>query len=564
MECICGPLFKLIEASFEICVPLVVKKIIDVGIERADSGYIIRMALLLILLGALGFVCAVTAQYFSAKAAVGTVAGLRHELLDHIQSLSHTELDRAGTSTLITRMTSDANQVQAGINLTLRLFLRSPFIVIGAMIMAFTIDTRAALIFAAVIPLLALAVFGIMLICVPLYKKVQQKLDSVLGLTRENLSGVRVIRAFRREKYEIGDFDEKSESLCGEQNLVGRISALMNPITYVLINAAVIALIYVGALRVEEGILTQGAVIALYNYMSQILVELIKFANLVITVTKAVASEHRIENVFELRSSLENGTRTSGADDERGYVEMKNVSLTYSGAGAPSLSGIDFRVSSGMTVGIIGGTGSGKTSLVSLLPRFYDASEGEILVDGVPVKEYELSSLRSKFGVVPQKALLFRGTIRENLLWGNGQATEKELYDALRASQALDFVEAKENGIDSAVEQGGRNFSGGQKQRLTIARALVRRPEFLILDDSTSALDFATDAKLRMALRELDYSPTVFVVSQRTSSIRGADLIIVLDDGRAVGIGKHEDLLENCPVYREIHESQFKKEEKNA
>ena len=564
MECICGPLFKLIEASFELCVPLVVKKIIDVGIESADSGYIIRMALLLVLLGALGFVCAVTAQYFSAKAAVGTVAGLRHELLDHIQSLSHTELDRAGTSTLITRMTSDANQVQAGINLTLRLFLRSPFIVIGAMIMAFTIDTRAALIFAAVIPLLALAVFGIMLICVPLYKKVQQKLDSVLGLTRENLSGVRVIRAFRREKYEIGDFDEKSEGLCGEQNLVGRISALMNPITYVLINAAVIALIYVGALRVEAGILTQGAVIALYNYMSQILVELIKFANLVITVTKAVASEHRIENVFELRSSLENGTRTSGVDDERGCVEMKNVSLTYSGAGAPSLSGIDFRVSSGMTVGIIGGTGSGKTSLVSLIPRFYDASDGEILVDGVPVKEYELSSLRSKFGVVPQKTLLFRGTIRENLLWGNGQATEKELCDALRASQALDFVEAKENGIDSAVEQGGRNFSGGQKQRLTIARALVRRPEFLILDDSTSALDFATDAKLRMALRELDYSPTVFVVSQRTSSIRGADLIIVLDDGRAVGIGKHEDLLENCPVYREIHESQFKKEEKNA
>lgn len=558
-ECICGPLFKLFEATLELFVPLVMKRIIDIGIAGGDNAYIIKMSLLLVGLGLLGFVCSVIAQFFSAKAAVGITAGIRRELLLKIQSLSHAELDNVGTSTLITRMTSDANQVQSGINLTLRLLLRSPFVVFGAAIMAFTIDTKAALTFAGVIPLLSVVVFGIMLICIPLYKKVQAKLDAVVGITRENLAGVRVIRAFRREENEKNDFDGKCEELTGVQNLVGRISSLMNPITYVLINFAVIILIYIGAVRVDKGILTQGAVIALYNYMSQILVELIKFANLIITMTKSVASENRIEKVFGLTSSLKDGDVTFGDDGKRGEIEFKGVSFTYKGAGEPSLSGIDFKTHEGMTVGIIGGTGAGKSTLVNLMPRFYDASEGEILVDGVPVKNYKLKTLRDKFGIVPQKALLFRGTVRENLLWGNGNATENELLDALEISRASDFVMQKENGIDCIVEQGGRNFSGGQRQRLTIARALVRRPEFLILDDSTSALDFATDAALRLGIKKLDYAPTVFIVSQRTSSIRNADMIIVLDDGKPVGIGTHEVLIENCQIYREIHESQLGK-----
>ena len=561
MEVICGPVFKLLEASFELGVPLVMKRIIDVGIGEGRKDYIVGMSFVLILLGVLGLTSTVIAQYFSAKAAVRITSGMKRDLLSHIQSLSFSELDSAGTSTLITRMTSDANQVQNGINLTLRLFMRSPFIVIGAMVMAFTIDVKSALTFAAVIPALSIVVFGIMLICIPLYRGVQQKLDGVLSLTRENLTGVRVIRAFRREKIESDRFSERSEALSAEQERVGKISALMNPLTYVLINFAVLILIYIGAIRVETGILTQGAVIALYNYMSQILIELVKFANLIITITKSVASEHRMEKIFELESSMLPGRKEP---KKAGNICFRNVSLTYSGASEPSLEGIDFEAKSGETIGIIGGTGSGKSSLVNLIPRFYDATSGKITIDGEDIKELNHEKLRERIGIVPQKAVLFRGTIRENLLWGNEKATEETLNEALEISQSADFVGKKTKGIDENVEQGGRNFSGGQRQRLTIARALVRRPQVLILDDSTSALDFATDAALRRAIGELDYKPTVFIVSQRTSSLQNADRIVVLDDGKQVGLGSHDELLLNCPVYREIYESQFRKEGEKA
>lgn len=560
-ECICGPVFKLLEASFELCVPLVMKRIIDVGIANGDRPYIIKNALLMVLLGLLGFACTVVAQYFSAKASVGIVAGLKRELIGHISSLSHTELDTLGSSTLITRMTSDANQVQSGINLTLRLFMRSPFIVFGSAIMAFTIDVKAATTFAAVIPALSVVVFGIMLICIPLYKKVQSGLDGVMLLSRENLAGVRVIRAFRRENAEIKDFDASCENLKREQNLVGRISALMNPLTYALINVAILVLIYVGALRVDSGAITQGAVIALYNYMSQILIELVKFANLIITMTKSVACENRMEKVFDVGSSLkELGNETPDFSS----IEMRDVSLTYKGASAPSLEHVNFRAERGETIGIIGGTGSGKSSLVNLIPHFYDATEGEVLVGGKNINTVDTEKLRRRIGVVPQKAMLFRGTIKDNLLWGDKNADDDALEEALEASQSAQFVSEKKDGINERVDQGGRNFSGGQRQRLTVARALVRRPDVLILDDSSSALDFATDAAMRKAIKNLPYKPTTFIVSQRTSSIASADRIIVLDDGKQVACGTHEELLETCDVYREIHESQTGKEAAKA
>lgn len=560
-ECICGPVFKLLEASFELCVPLVMKRIIDVGIANGDRPYIIKNALLMVLLGLLGFACTVVAQYFSAKASVGIVAGLKRELIGHISSLSHTELDTLGSSTLITRMTSDANQVQSGINLTLRLFMRSPFIVFGSAIMAFTIDVKAATTFAAVIPALSVVVFGIMLICIPLYKKVQSGLDGVMLLSRENLAGVRVIRAFRRENAEIKDFDASCENLKREQNLVGRISALMNPLTYALINAAILVLIYVGAIRVDSGAITQGAVIALYNYMSQILIELVKFANLIITMTKSVACENRMEKVFDVGSSLK---ELGNEVPDFSSIEMRDVSLTYKGASAPSLEHVNFRAERGETIGIIGGTGSGKSSLVNLIPHFYDATEGEVLVGGKNINTVDTEKLRRRIGVVPQKAMLFRGTIKDNLLWGDKNADDDALEEALEASQSAQFVSEKKDGINERVDQGGRNFSGGQRQRLTVARALVRRPDVLILDDSSSALDFATDAAMRKAIKNLPYKPTTFIVSQRTSSIASADRIIVLDDGKQVACGTHEELLETCDVYREIHESQTGKEAAKA
>lgn len=537
------------------------KRIIDVGIANGDRPYIIKNALLMVLLGLLGFTCTVVAQYFSAKASVGIVAGLKRELIGHISSLSHTELDTLGSSTLITRMTSDANQVQSGINLTLRLFMRSPFIVFGSAIMAFTIDVKAATTFAAVIPALSVVVFGIMLICIPLYKKVQSGLDGVMLLSRENLAGVRVIRAFRRENAEIKDFDASCESLKRGQNLVGRISSLMNPLTYALINVAILVLIYVGALRVDTGAITQGAVIALYNYMSQILIELVKFANLIITMTKSVACENRMEKVFDIGSSLkELGNETPDFSS----IEMRDVSLTYKGASAPSLEHVNFIAERGETIGIIGGTGSGKSSLVNLIPHFYDATEGEVLVGGKNINTVDTEKLRRRIGVVPQKAMLFRGTIKDNLLWGDKNADDDALEEALEASQSAQFVSEKKDGINERVDQGGRNFSGGQRQRLTVARALVRRPDVLILDDSSSALDFATDAAMRKAIKNLPYKPTTFIVSQRTSSIASADRIIVLDDGKQVACGTHEELLETCDVYREIHESQTGKEAAKA
>lgn len=560
-ECIIGPLFKMLEACFELCVPLVMKRIIDIGIKNSDTGYILRMSLLLVLLGALGLSSTITAQYFSAKAAVGVVSKIKRALLVKIGTLSYADADRVGVSSMITNMTSDANQVQSGINLTLRLFMRSPFVVFGAMIMAFQIDTKAALTFAVVIPLLSLVVFGIMLSCIPLYKRVQSRLDRVLGMTRGNIAGVRVIRAFCREEAETKDFDSAAEELNSEQRLVGRISALMNPLTYILINFAVLALIYIGALRVDAGILTQGAVVSLYNYMLLILTELIKLANLIITMTKSVACEKRIEEVLDMEVSQTSPEKLAAEPENDLSVEFRNVALKYGSAGANSLEVITFGAKKGDVVGIIGGTGSGKSSLVNLIPRLYDATEGEVLVDGVDVKKYPLDELREKIGLVPQKALLFKGTIRSNLLWGNKDADDETLEEALVTSQSKEFVDKKEKKLDEPVLQGGKNFSGGQKQRLTIARALVRRPEILILDDSASALDFATDAALRKALRNLPYKPTVFIVSQRTSSIRTADKIIVLDDGKAVGIGTHDELLGTCEVYREIHESQYKKED---
>lgn len=560
LEVVCGPLFKLLEASFELCVPLVMKSIIDKGIANSDTGFIAKMTVLLVLLGLFGLISTVIAQYFSAKAAVGIVSKLKRALLGSIQSFSYTELDTAGTSSLITRMTGDANQVQSGINLTLRLFMRSPFVVFGAMIMAFTVDVKSAVTFAVVIPLLSLVVFGIMLGCIPLYKRVQQRLDGVLGLTRENLAGVRVIRAFCREDKETEEFDKRCEELNSIQNLVGRISALMNPLTYILINIATLVLIYTGALRVDSGALTQGDVVSLYNYMLLILVELIKLASLIITMTKSVACEQRIEAVLDTKPSMEYPDSDNSLPSGGLSVEFKNVSLRYKGSPESSVENISFKAESGQTIGIIGSTGSGKSSLINLIPRFYDATEGTVLVNGTDVKAFQKDTLREKIGIVPQKAVLFRGTIKENLLWGNENATDDTLNEAVLAAQAADIIASKEKGFDELIEQNGRNLSGGQRQRLTIARALVRKPGILILDDSMSALDFATDAALRKAIKKLSYNPTVFIVSQRTASIMHADKIIVLDDGRAVGAGTHSQLLEGCEVYREIHESQFKKE----
>lgn len=558
-ETILAPLFKMLEALFELFVPLVIAAIIDTGIENKDVPYIVRMAIVLVVLAIVGLTCSLTAQYFSAKAAVGFAAKLKSALFAHIESLSFKEIDTLGTSTLITRMTSDINQVQSGVNLVLRLFLRSPFIVFGAMIMAFTIDVKAALIFVVAIPLLAIVVFGIMLVSIPLFKKVQGALDSVLGITRQNLTGVRVIRAFNKEQSEIENFDEKNAVLTGLQKFVGKISALMNPVTFIIVNGAIAALIWVGALRVDAGILSQGQVVALVNYMSQILVELVKLANLIITVTKAVACGNRIQSVFEIKSSMEEGSRRYSASSEDGYsVEFKNVNLCYNEGADRSLTGIDFSVRKGETVGIIGGTGSGKSSLVGLIPRFYDATQGQVLVDGVNVNEYSFDELREHVGIVMQKAVLFKGTIRENLKWGKNDATDEELWAAIDAAQAREFVETKDGGLDFEIAQGGKNLSGGQKQRLTIARALVRKPDILILDDSASALDYATDAKLRAAIAALPGNMTVFIVSQRTASIMHADKIIVLDDGKIVGMGKQEELLENCEVYKEIYNSQFK------
>lgn len=560
-EACLAPIFKMLEAVFELFVPLVIKGIIDYGIAAEDRAYCLRMGLLLLLLAIIGLAMATTAQWFSARAAAGFAAKIKQVLMEHIQKLSYTELDTIGTSTLITRMTSDVNQVQTGTNLVLRLFMRSPFIVFGSMIMAFTIDFKAAMIFVITIPLLSVVVFGIMLSSIPLYKKVQSQLDRVLGITRENLTGVRVIRAFNKEEEEISHFKTENEQFTRLQTFVGKISALMNPLTFVIVNSAILVLVWTGAWRVEGGILTQGAVVALVNYMSQILVELIKLADLIINITKAVACGNRIQKVLEVEPSMENGSKEciESKSTLENAVDFNNVSLTYAGAGAPSLTDIDLHVKTGQTIGIIGGTGSGKTSVVNLIPRFYDATQGNVLVFGKPVKEQDMESLRSQIAVVPQKAVLFAGTIRENMKWGKEDATDEEIMEALAIAQATEVVEKKEGGLDAFVEQGGKNLSGGQRQRLTIARALVRQPRILILDDSASALDFATDAALRKAIREMKNAPTVFIVSQRTSSIRFADQILVLDDGKSVGVGTHDELLTTCSVYKEIYDSQYKK-----
>ena len=559
-ESILGPLFKLLEASFELLVPLVVAAIIDKGIGGADRGYTVKMCLLLAALGVVGLISSVTAQFFAAKAAVGFAEKVRHALFEHIQGLSYSDIDSLGTSTLVTRMTSDMNQVQYGVNMTLRLLLRSPFVVFGAMIMAFTVDAKAALTFVVTIPLLSVVVFGIMLICIPLYRKVQEKLDGVLLSTRENLTGVRVIRAFCKEEEETQRFLDRNEALTDAQKFVGRISALMNPVTLVIINFSIIALVYIGALRVNQGIITQGAVVALYNYMSQILVELIKLANLIISVTKSIACGNRIQAVLEIQPSMTfpSGVTAASGDPGSEYaVEFRHADLRYGQSNENALTDIHFRVKRGETVGVIGGTGSGKSSLVNLIPRFYDTFAGEVLVDGVNVREYTREGLREKVGMVPQKAVLFKGTIRDNMRWGNPGASDEEISLAIATAQAAEVVAGKHGGLDYMIAQGGKNLSGGQRQRLTIARALVKKPEILILDDSASALDFATDAALRKAIKEMDGSPTVFIVSQRAASISHADKIIVLDDGRIVSTGKHDDLLKNCEVYREIYNSQF-------
>lgn len=561
-ECILAPLFKMLEACFELFVPLVVASIVDIGIAEENKSYILSRAGIMVALGIIGLLCSVTAQYFAAKAAVSFSTKLRHVLFSHIESLSFTELDTMGTSTLITRMTNDINQVQNGVNLVLRLFLRSPFIVFGAMIMAFTVNVKAALVFVVTIPLLSVVVFGIMLLSMPMFKKVQAALDRVLGKTRENLTGVRVIRAFHREAQETEEFMDMNAQLNVLQRFVGKFSALMNPLTLIIINMAIVVILYVGGHQVDDGILTQGQVIALVNYMSQILVELVKLANLIISVTKAVACGNRIQQILEVEPSQKDGQLEDGAQHtDDGYIVFDHVSMCYSGSKEPSLEDITLHVKKGQTIGVIGGTGSGKTTLVHLLPRFYDISEGKLSIDGIFVNDYQIEALRARIGIVMQKAVLFSGTIRENLLWGNPGATDEELYEALKTAQALNVVEAKPLGLDEPVEQGGRNFSGGQRQRLTIARALVRKPDILILDDSASALDYATDAALRQAIREMNTDTTVFIVSQRTASIHSADQIVVLDDGRAVGIGTHDELLESCEVYREIYDSQYRKEE---
>lgn len=593
-ECVLGPLFKLLEACFDLTVPIVMAKIIDEGIAKSDSHFILVYGGVLILLAAVGLLSSITAQYFAAKAAVGFATNLRHGLFKHIESLSFTEMDTVGISTLITRMTSDINQMQSGVNMALRLFLRSPFIVFGAAVMAFTVDVKAAIVFAVVIPILAVVVLGIMTVSMPLYRKVQAGLDGILGRTRQNLTGVRVIRAFDKEEAEKSDFNNENQILTNLQLLVGKISALTNPVTYIFLNVALVVLLYVGAIRVDGGLLTQGKVIALVNYMSQILVELIKLANTIVLSTKAVACGNRIQSVFEMKPSImddfvsddeefgsmkksDNAESSKLTDEENvlgsekelinksadsilkgAEVVFENVDLTYKGAGDKSLENISFTAPAGSTIGIIGGTGSGKSSLVNLIPRFYDATAGKVLIDGKNVKDYKVSEVRSIVGIVMQKAVLFKGSIRENMKWGNDKATDDEINFALENAQAAEIVAGKEGGLDYMIEQSGRNLSGGQKQRFTIARALVRRPKVLILDDSASALDFATDAKLRKSLKQLGYEPTTFIVSQRTSSIKHADMILVLDDGKVVGKGTHDELLENCEVYHEIYMSQFK------
>lgn len=563
-ECFFAPLFKLLEASFELIVPLVMAAIIDRGISGADHPFIFRMGGVLILLAAVGFASAATAQYFAAKAAVGFSTKLRHVLFEKIESLSFSDMDTVGTSTLITRMTSDINQVQSGVNLVLRLFLRSPFIVFGAMVMAFTVNVKAALVFVITIPLLSIVVFSVMLVTIPLYKKVQSRLDTVLGHTRENLEGVRVIRAFNKQESEIDSFNTDNEALTAMQMLVGRISALTNPITFIIINCATLVVIFTGGKQVYGGMITQGEVVALVNYMSQILVELIKLANLIVQVTKAVASGNRIADVLAIEPSIKSteSGNTPAKKENCSEVVFENVCMTYAGASEEALTDIDFSVEKGQTIGIIGGTGSGKSSLVNLIPRFYDASNGTVRVQGHDVKEYPVDVLRDKIGVVMQKAVLFQGTIAENLKWGKTDATEEEMWKALEIAQAMDVVKGKEGGLSYELEQGGKNLSGGQKQRLTIARAVVKDPDILILDDSASALDFATDAKLRAALKNMHGDKTIFIVSQRTSSIQFADKIIVLDDGKIAGMGTHDELLTSCDTYREIYDSQFKKEEK--
>ena len=561
-ESILAPLFKLLEAFFELMVPLVMANIIDYGISNRNMGYIGKMGLLLLLLGVVGLASSITAQFFAAKAAVGVSTKLRQALFDHIEDLSFTDIDKAGTSTMITRMTSDVNQVQSGINMTLRLFLRSPIIVFGAMIMAFTIDVKCALIFVVAIPLLSIVVFGIILSTIPMYKKVQSRLDQVLGITRENLTGVRVIRAFHQEAKEEERFRENNEALSAMQIFVGKISACMNPVTYVIVNGAIIALIYTGAVQVNIGNLSQGEVVAIINYMNQILVELVKLANLIVTMTKALACAERVASVFDIGADAayvgaQDQKLADKVDKSAPFLDFKHVSLTYQGAGAPTLQDMNFTVNRGDTVGIIGGTGSGKTSLVNLIPGFYPATEGEILLEGRDIRTMSDEELRGRIGVVPQKAVLFKGTIRSNLQWGKPDATEEEMWKALELAQASEVVEGKDGKLDATVAQNGKNFSGGQRQRLTIARALVRNPEILILDDSASALDYATDAKLRAAIRTLEDKTTTFIVSQRASTIRHADKIIVLDDGEIAGMGTHDELLKDCTVYQEIYYSQY-------
>jgi len=561
-ESVLAPLFKMLEAFFELFVPLVVASIIDDGIVPKDSGHIIRMCLLLLVLAAVGLTCSITAQYFAAKSAVGAATGIRYELFTHIQTLGYEEMDTVGTSTLITRMTSDINQVQNGINLVLRLFLRSPFIVFGAMIMAFTIDVKAAMIFVVAIILLSIVVFGVMFITKPLYKKVQSGLDTILGTTRENLTGVRVIRAFHQEQAEYNKFLAENEELTSLQKFAGKISGLTNPLTFIIINFAILVLIHTGAVRVSLGTLSQGQVVALYNYMSQILVELIKLANLIISVTKAMACFNRIQDVFHIEPSMKEGTKTvAAAGNTTPAVEFKNVSFTYAGGGDHAVENISFKAMPGQTIGIIGGTGSGKSTLVNLIPRFYDVSEGEVDIAGKNIQDYTYGSLRNTISVVPQKAQLFAGTIRDNLTFGCPDATEEQIEEALAISQAKEFVDTKEGRLDAKIEQGGKNLSGGQRQRLTLARALVPQSNILIMDDSASALDYATDARLRKAIQDMKRKPTVFIVSQRTSSIQNADMILVLDDGKIAGQGTHEQLLKSCNIYREIYETQFKKEE---
>ncbi len=576
LESLLGPLFKMLEASFELFVPLVMAQIIDVGIKAQDTVYVMKMGGLLVLLGIVGLACSLTAQYFAAKASVGFSTALRNDLFSHIGRLSYNEQDKIGTATLITRMTSDVNQVQSGLNLTLRLFLRSPFIVFGAMVMAFTVNVKAAMVFVVAIPALSVVVFGIMGISMPLYKKVQRQLDQVTLATRENLTGARVIRAFNRQEDEIHRFEESNDLLVRFQIFVGKISALMNPVTYVIINLAIVAVIWISGKEVDTGIITQGETVALVNYMSQILVELIKLANLIVSISKALACANRIGMVFEVESSITDpdGNRTAGGflgsgaerngdghSGQNGKVCFRQVDFSYEGAKADSLSQIDFTASRGQTIGIIGGTGSGKSSLVNLIPRFYDVRQGAVLIDGRDVREYPLKELRHKVGVVPQKAVLFKGTLRENMRWGKKDATDEEIYQALDMAQAREFVDGKEKGLDLFIEQGGKNLSGGQRQRLTIARALVKQPEILIMDDSASALDFATDANLRKAIREGTKGMTVFIVSQRATTVRNADQILVLDDGHMVGCGTHQELFEHCEVYREICLSQLSKEE---